>query len=357
MWKLHFSLAGTLVLLGVLALVLLLTGSVLLTVDRAEFVYVTQLGRHVATYDGATDAGLHFRWPWPIQSVQRLDRRLQVFDLPGAELLTHDPKGQTIDKTLTIDAYVCWQIADKAGVDRFLRTVGTPDRARAILGQRVSSRLGAEVGNMKLDDLISVAPVQEVEERTDKLRRRLLEAGTPAAAGRENLKDHAQKAYGIDLVDIRLRRFNYPAQVREAIFDRIRSERNKKVADYQSEGAQLADNIKSLAESEARTILANARAQEQRLKGQADAEADRIRNQAHSKDVAFYAFVKKLEEYQRILGDNKTVLLLSTHRDLFDVLFKPPSPGPSMPGTHPLVTPTPSRVPATAPDANTRGGQ
>src|SRR5437870_1925596 len=169
------STATGLMLFGVLAVVLLIGSLALLTVDRAEFVYVTQFGRHVMTYDGDTDAGLHGQLPWPIQSVQRLDHRLQVFDLPGAELLTHDPKGQTIDKTLTIDAYVCWRIADKAGVDRFLRTVGTPDRAKAILGQRISSRLGAEVGNMKLDDLISVAPLPEVEERMDKLRRRLLE--------------------------------------------------------------------------------------------------------------------------------------------------------------------------------------
>ncbi|MCI0464421.1 MAG: protease modulator HflC [Gemmataceae bacterium] len=352
--------APTLVLFGVLVVVLLVGGLCLLTVDRAEFVYVTQLGRHVITYDGETHAGLHFRLPWPIQSVQRLDHRLQVFDLPGAELLTHDPKGQTIDKTLTIDAYVCWRIADSAGVDRFLRTVGTPDRAKAILGQRISSRLGAEIGNMKLDDLISVAPLQEVEERMDRLRRRLLETGNSGdvgAVGRENLKEQAQKAYGIEIVDIRLRRFNYPAQVRDAIFDRIRSERNKKIADYQSEGAQLADNIKSQAESEARTILADARAQEQRLKGHADAEADRIRNQAHSKDVAFYAFLKKLEEYQRILGDNKTVLLLSAHRELFDVLFKPPSPGQTMTPTRPVATPATTTGAPVGPNGNLRGGQ
>src|SRR5438552_10447203 len=74
----------------------------------------------------------------------------------------------------------------------------------------------------------------------------------------------------------------------------------------------------------ARQIAAEASAKEKRLKGEADAEADRIRNQAHSKDVEFYTFLKKLEEYQRILGDNKSVLLLSSHRELFDLLFNPP---------------------------------
>ena len=70
------------------------------TVDRTEFVYLTQFGRHVATFDGADDgqAGLHLKWPWPVQSVQRLDRRLQSFDLPGQELLTRDQAHNTIDK-------------------------------------------------------------------------------------------------------------------------------------------------------------------------------------------------------------------------------------------------------------------
>src|SRR5947209_3907873 len=128
-----------LLILGV-TLLLIVAGSVAFAVDRSEFAYVTQFGRLVQTWDGETDAGLHFKLPWPMQSVQRLDRRLQVFDLAGAELLTHDPQGNTIDKTLTISAYVCWRIADRARVDRFVRAVGTPDRAEAILGQQINSR-------------------------------------------------------------------------------------------------------------------------------------------------------------------------------------------------------------------------
>ena len=141
-------------------------------------------------------------------------------------------------------------------------------------------------------------------------------------------------------MDIRLRRFNYPPQVRDAIFARIRSERQKKAAEYQSEGMQLAEDIKSQADYEARTVLADARAAEQRLKGEADAKADQIRNEAQSKDVGFYTFLRKLDEYQRILGDKKTVLLLSSHRELFDLLFKPPNPenGSAMPKPAAAVT-------------------
>src|SRR5438270_11195246 len=102
-----------LILLAAALLVLAIVASTsYFTVDRTEFAYVTQFGRHVKTYDGATEAGLHEKLPWPIQSVQRIDHRLQVFDLDGAELLTHDPKEMTIDKTLTISAYVCWRITD-----------------------------------------------------------------------------------------------------------------------------------------------------------------------------------------------------------------------------------------------------
>src|SRR5262249_48764470 len=119
--------------LVVVVLVLILAQQSLFTVDRSEFVYLTQFGRPVATFD----AGLHYKWPWPIQTVTRMDHRLQHFDLSGAELLTHDPKGNTIDKTLTIDAYVCWRIADKVGVDKFVRAVGTPEQARTLLRQQV----------------------------------------------------------------------------------------------------------------------------------------------------------------------------------------------------------------------------
>src|SRR5229473_2901732 len=162
-------------LLAVAVLVLLYgSASSCFSVDRTEYVYVTQFGKPVVTYDGASEAGLHYKLPWPIQSVLRLDHRLHVFDLAGAELLTHDPKGQTIDKTLTISAYVCWRIPDADNVDLFIRTVGTPDRAEMILGQQISSRLGAEIGNMQLDDLISIAPNKEVEQRMDKLNQRLL---------------------------------------------------------------------------------------------------------------------------------------------------------------------------------------
>jgi membrane protease subunit HflC len=319
-----------LLILIVLVLLAVLLPQCFFTVDRTEYVYLTQFGRHVKTFDGEkdADAGLHLKWPWPVQSVQRLDRRLQYFDLPAAELLTHDPRGKTIDKTLTIDGYVCWHIADRDSVDPFVRSVGTPDRARSILGPRISSELGAAVGQLEQDDLISTE-AGRVDRQREELRQRLLKASGLA------------REYGIEIVDIRIRRTSHPAAVRQSIFDRIISERNKKVADYESEGKRQAADITSDADRKVKEILAEANAADRRLRGQADAEADRIRNEAHSKDVQFYAFLKKLEEYQRILGDNKSMLLLSSHRELFDLLFAPPKPEG---GAAPKPEPSPSKT-------------
>jgi membrane protease subunit HflC len=136
----------------------------------------------------------------------------------------------------------------------------------------------------------------------------------------------AEEDYGIEIVDVRLRRFNHPAAVREAIFERIRSERQKKVADYQSEGERQAADIRSAGERRVAESKAQAEAEALRLRGRVEAEADHIRNEAARLDPQFYAFLKKLEDYQRFLGDGKSTLLLSTHREIFDTLFNPPTP-------------------------------
>src|SRR3954467_8305462 len=126
----------TLSTIAFILLVLVVTRLSLYTVDAAEYAYVTILGEHVATHDGTNPergAGLHYGWPWPVQSVQRLDRRLQQFDLPATELLPHAPEGKTIDKMLLVEAYVCWKVADHQAVDLFVRRIGTVERANAIL--------------------------------------------------------------------------------------------------------------------------------------------------------------------------------------------------------------------------------
>jgi membrane protease subunit HflC len=305
----------TLLITALLLVLLVVVTTSFVTVDPTVYVYVTQFGRPMVVYDGGdneTDAGFHLRWPWPVQSVQRLDRRLQVFDLPGIELLTRDRARNTIDKTLTIDAYVCWRIAGKDQVDRFIRKVGTAERARVILGQQISSRLATEVRKLSMDDLVSVRPGQ-VQRKMSELRQGLL----------SSQRNKAKADYGIQIVDIRVRRFNYPPQVRGAIFQRIRSERDTTAAEYRRQGVTEAAAIRSQAEKTKRIVVADGKAAADQLRGEAVAEGDRIRNQAHRQEREFYKFLKKLEDYARILGGGKTVLYLSTQRELFDLLLNP----------------------------------
>jgi membrane protease subunit HflC len=308
---------------------LLWARTALYTVDYAEFAYVTRFGEPVATLDGSTDAGLHLKAPWPIDAVLRIDRRLQAFDLPAVEALTRDATQRTVDKTLAVDAFVTWRIPDADAADRFVRTVGTPEQARRVLAPRISGRLAAVISDMNLDDLIAVADEKEIDARSEKLRKQLLgEDGTGEA-----VRERVRAEYGIEVVDLRLRRFSYPEAVRASIAERIRSERARKVADHESEGRQRAADILSAAEKEARTTEANARAKKQLIEGQADVEADRIRNDAHAQDREFYSFLQKLKAYQLLLSDTRDVLLLSTRHPLFDLLLSPPKPdGPASGG-------------------------
>jgi membrane protease subunit HflC len=322
------------------------------TVDPTEYVYVMQFGRHVATYDGSltdTDAGLHFRWPWPIQAVRRVDRRVQSFDLPPTELLTRDPgtklpgqgKGGTIDKTLTVEAYVCWRVAGKEAVDRFLRRMDTPERARAILGQRINSELGALIGQMRMEDLISKDAVDElldpknpqagtvavpkVERNMERLRAKLL----------ERLKGSTLDEYGIELIDIRLRRFNHPAEVRPAIFARIEAERMRQAATYRNEGKQQAKRIVSEAQAKAVGLKGKAATDAYLIEQAARTTAVAIRFVASEEDRALFEFLEQMKTMTGLLAGNRTALLLSTHHSIFGFLFRLPNPDGSWPDSEP----------------------
>lgn len=295
------------------------------TVDAAEYVYVTVLGEHRDTYDGAEQeggAGLKFGLPWPILQTQRLDRRLQQFDLPPTEQLTHDPKGNTVDKILLLEAYVCWKITDKDGVDRFVRRIGSAARAREILAPEITGKLGAAVGKKRMDDFINTTTVDpatgatRVDVTVESLRKELL----------DGLKDRCRQEYGIDLVDIRLRRFNHPGSVRDSIFARIKSERSKEAKRYKDDGDYQAENKLSEANETVRVALANARTEEATIKSDTDIQARNIRNKAYKQDEEFYNYLLTMDKLQAIVGGERTFLLLSTHRPMFRLMFDDPRP-------------------------------
>jgi membrane protease subunit HflC len=337
----------------VLVLVLLWARSAFYTVDAAEFVYVTRFGDPVTIEDGGTAAGLHLKAPWPIDSVLRIDRRVQSFDLPAVESLTRDPVARTVDKTLAVDAFATWKIPDAAAADRFVKAVRTPEQAKKILTPLINGRLAAVISTMPIDDLIGVADAQTaltalgggmvaaadespfrvednrfIEDRNERVRRRLLGTeglvGGSGSAG-DDLRTKALAEYGIQIIDIRVRRFSYPAEVRSSIAERIRSERAKKVADYESDGRKRASDIISDADRAALTIQATARAEKTTIESRANAEAAVTRSAAYEQDREFYLFQESLRSFRKILSNSRDLLLLSTKHPLLKMALDGPA--------------------------------
>lgn len=287
-----------LILLAIVALI----RSVVI-VDQTEAVYVTDFGRPVRLLD---EPGLH--WKWPHQSRRGFDKRLQLDAPPPREMLTRDKKN------LEVAWYVSWRIAD---VDRFLKAVRTLPDASARLEDMAASVLAAELGGHDLADLVKVGEGAALST--------LLDAAT------SRIGEQAEKEYGLKVVDVRLRRLNYPEEVRSAVFEQIRSERRRVAAKTRAEGESEARTIRSAAERERAHILAEAEADAARLIGEGEAQATRIANDAHAADPAFYQFLKTLETYRGAL-DGKTTLVLSAESDFLRLLTQGlPEPAKSSP--------------------------
>jgi len=314
------------------------------TVEPTEYVLVTRFGQLRVVRDGGQEAGLHLKAPWPVDAVHRLDRRLQVFDLPAVESLTRDPMSGAVDTTLTVEAFVAWRIPNAEAADRFFRTLRTSEQARHVLAPLLNGRLAAAISAVPMREWIgpvdtqtatsaltgwpSVVTMTEmfaqedlrlVDRRIERLRRRWLQAES------QDLHQQVLQAYGVELCDVRLRRFYYPEAVRNSIAERIRSERARKAADYETQGRQQASAIIAEAERQARTLESEAQARKTLMEAEARAEAARLRAQAYARDPDFYMFLENLRAFQSAISQTRDLLLLSTKHPLLSPLTGPPS--------------------------------
>ena len=289
-------------------------------VDETEFVLVTEFGRPVVVYGvRADETGFHFKWPW--QSIRTIDRRLRVFDPPPREMITKDKRN------LEVASYVAWRVVEP---DRFLRSAGSLDVAESRLNERVSAALSHALGTRELTSLASTDPKVWA---LDAMTAELVAAVAPGA--REDL--------GVEVVDVRLRRFNHPVEVRPAVFDLIRSERRQVAATLRAEGDAQYQVLTSQADRERDAILAKADADAERIKGQGDAESMRVLNEAHARDPKFYEFIRTLETYRSILDDRATVIL-SSSSPLLRLLTQ--GPGEDLMRDTPPVPPAPEVTPS-----------
>ncbi len=260
------------------------------TVDEKETVVVTQMGKPVKTDQ---EPGLHFKLPYPVQTVHVFDDRLLEYDSTPTEIITRDKKN------LVVDNYAAWRIVDPL---KFMQTVGTETGAQSRLDDIVYSELRVELGSRDLLDIVALSRAEIMEIITTKCYQKALE-------------------YGIEIVDVRIKRADLPEENEQFVFDRMRAERQRIASRYRSEGSEEATKIKAETDRDKTVILAEAFRKSQEIRGEGDAEALSIYAKAYQKDPAFYEFTRSLEAYEKSLSE-KTVVILPTDSELFKYFEK-----------------------------------
>jgi membrane protease subunit HflC len=258
-------------------------------VDEREIVFVTEFGEFKRSIDRP---GLYFKKPW--QTVQKAESRIISSDTPPAEYLTLDKK------RLVVDPVTRWRITDPL---RFYTTVRDENGAKARLDDIINSEMRRELASHDFGEIVGTARdplMQEVANSTRNLT----------------------KEFGLELIDVRIRRADLPEQVQESVFARMRAERDRVAKQYRAEGDEEAQKIRAGTDRDKTILLAQAYEKSQKLRGEGDAEGIKIYAEALGKDPEFYAFVRSLDAYEKAM-DNKSQVVLSTSSDLFRYLGDP----------------------------------
>ena len=271
---------------GLLTIVIFVAALVVYKVDVTQYAVVTQFGNPVRVDE---NPGLKVKLPDPIQSVQYLDKRVQVYQTSSIELLTLDKK------SVALDYYGTWKIVDPIA---FLKTVKNQVGAESRLMDVFSSSLGVQMGKYNLEQLVNT---DEQKLELDKMTEEVVVYAKDQAAD-----------YGIEVVDAQIRVLNFPEANKQSVYDRMSAEREQMAQKYRAEGSEQASNIRSDAEKEQQLIVAEAYKKEQQIKGEGDAEAIRIYGEAFQKDPDFYEFIRTLETYEKTIDGNTTLILPST---------------------------------------------
>ena len=311
------------VALGVLALaILLVLAGTFYSLEEGQQAVIVQFGRPVGR--PVTEAGLHVKLPF-VQDVRRFEKRLLIWDGDPNQIPT---KGREF---IWVDTTARWRIAD---AKKFLESVATEAGARSRLDDIIDSVVRDQVSASELVELVrsaswEVPPGEVLEEVPAEVREELKKQVT---RGREEITriilTEARKIipqYGIELVDVRIKRLDYVESVREKVYARMISERKRIAARFRSEGEGRSAEILGTMEKELRQIRSTAYRKVQEVRGKADAEATRVYGSAYSRDPEFYAFSRTLEAYKE--GQNKnSTLILTTESDYYKYLKKSARP-------------------------------
>ena len=268
---------STIVVLVLAFLALVTFAQTVYVVDQTEVAIVLQLGRPTGHTKGP---GLHAKIPF-IQNVVFFDARLLEYDAKPAEILTIDKKNMVVDN------YARWRITDPLLFYRTLRTVG---RAHARLDDIIYAEVRVALGQYTLQEVVSGKRAAIMAEVTKK-------------------SSGILSPYGLQVVDVRIRRTDLPPENAQAIYGRMRAERERQAKLYRSEGWEEMEKIKSGADRDRTVILAEAERQAQVLRGEGDASSTAIWAASIGKDPDFFAFTRSLEAYRNAMAHDTRLFL------------------------------------------------
>jgi len=263
------------VIAGVIIAMVILSS--LFQVDQRQQALVLQLGKPIRVI---TEPGLNYKLPL-LQQVLFFDRRLLVYDAAPAEIVTSDKKN------LVVDNYSKWRIVDPL---KFYQTVKNLAGAQSRLDDIIYSEFRVELGKEKLNDIVA------------KVRTRIMKTVTTNS-------NNAAADYGIEVVDVRIKRADLPVENERHVFSRMQAERQRQAKKYRSEGAEEATKIRSQAEKERTILLAEAYRKAQEVRGEGEQKAIAIYAQAFQQDEDFYNFYRSLQAYEKSLADNSTLVM------------------------------------------------
>jgi membrane protease subunit HflC len=260
------------------------------TIDETEQAIVTRLGKYMRT---VSEPGLNFKIPL-LDTVHKFESRVLEYDAGKAKIITSDKKH------LDIDNYARWRIVDPL---KFYQTVRSESGAQMRLDDIVFSELREEVARHTLTEIVSVnreAIMEKVHKQCEEKAR----------------------GYGIEVIDVRIKRADLPVEVVRSVYARMRAERERIAKKYRSEGEEEAVKIRAITDKERTILLAESYKEAEKLKGDGDAVAIKIYAEAFEKDPEFYGFVRTLEAYGKSLSHDTTIVLPSDS-EFFQYLSPP----------------------------------
>jgi modulator of FtsH protease HflC len=297
---------GVLLILAIIAA--FIGYSSIFTVYETRQAIVIRLGNPIRV---VTQPGLHFKAPF-IDNVVYIDKRILDLENPAQEIIASD------QKRLVVDAFARYKIVDPL---RFYQAIGTVPAANSQLATLLNAALRRVLGESSFQSV--------VRDERHQLMARI----------REQLDREAER-YGINVVDVRIRRADLPEQNSQAVFQRMQTERQREAAEFRAQGAQRAQEIRSRADRDVTVLLAEANAKGEQIRGEGDATRNRIFAEAYGKDPDFFAFYRSMQAYESGLGHNDTRMVLKPDSEFFRYFVDPS-------GRMPNATPPQPQAPAT----------